>query len=450
LKTRTVVPKKPVRAKAARSAASPALRPGATARRALARKGVVQVDDPRLADVAAAIADIKAGRMIVVVDDAERENEGDLIMGASKITAEHVNFMVTEARGLLCVALSPERAEELDLFPMTAESTALHGTAFTVSVDAAAGVSTGSSAPDRARTIRALAAPKARAADFVRPGHVFPLRAVRGGVLRRAGHTEAALDLVRLAGLGDVGVLCEMMAPDGAMARLPLLTRFARKHGLRMLAIKDLIAYRRRHEKLVHEIVTTKLPTGDGTFDLHLYESLLDGDHHVALAMGNLKTDEPVLVRVHSQCLTGDVFGSLRCDCGPQMKAALAAIAKARRGVFLYMRQEGRGIGLANKLKAYVLQDQGYDTVQANLKLGFPADLRDYGIGAQILHDLGVRKIELMTNNPRKIVGLEAFGLEIVKRRSVEVPTNANNRRYLSTKRDKLGHLLDLGARETR
>jgi 3,4-dihydroxy 2-butanone 4-phosphate synthase/GTP cyclohydrolase II len=424
--------------------------PRAQARRALAQKGVVPLEGPRFADVEAAIADIKAGRMMVVVDDADRENEGDLIMAASRTTPADVNFMVTEARGLLCVALSTERAEELDLFPMTAESTALHGTAFTVSVDAAKGVTTGSSAPDRARTIRLLAEPKAKAADFARPGHVFPLRAVRGGVLRRAGHTEAALDLVRLAGRGEVGVLCEMMAPDGSMARLPLLTSFAQKHGLRMLAIRDLIAYRRRHEKLVREIVTTTLPRAEGTFDLHLYESLLDGDHHVALTMGDLSTGGPALVRVHSQCLTGDVFGSLRCDCGPQMHAALAAIAKEGRGVFLYMRQEGRGIGLANKLKAYVLQDQGLDTVQANLKLGFAADLRDYGIGAQILHDLGVRQIELMTNNPRKVVGLEAFGLEIVRRRPIEVATNVNNRRYLATKRDKLGHLLDLGTGETR
>jgi 3,4-dihydroxy 2-butanone 4-phosphate synthase/GTP cyclohydrolase II len=430
--------------------ATPAGAPRAVARRALEKPGVVPLEDPRFSDVQAAIADIKAGRMIVVVDDADRENEGDLIMAASKITASDVNFMVTEARGLLCVPLSSDRAEALDLFPMAAENTALHGTAFTVSVDAAEGVTTGISAADRARTIRMLADEGTRAHDFARPGHVFPLRAVRGGVLRRAGHTEAALDLVELAGAGTAGVLCEMMAPDGSMARLPLLARFAKKHGLRMLAIKDLIAYRRRHEKLVSEILQTKLPTKEGTFDLHLFESLLDGDHHVALSMGDVGNGKPVLVRVHSQCLTGDVFGSLRCDCGPQMHAALSAIAKEGRGVFLYMRQEGRGIGLANKLKAYVLQDQGYDTVQANLKLGFPADLRDYGIGAQILHDLGVRKIELMTNNPRKIVGLEAFGLEIVTRRAIEVPTNVNNRKYLATKRDKLGHLLDLGSEETR
>jgi len=410
----------------------------------------VPAEEARFGDVLAAVEDIRKGRMVVVVDDADRENEGDLILAASKITAEAVNFMVTEARGLLCVALSPERAEALDLFPMTAESTALHGTAFTVSVDASKGVTTGSSAADRALTIRRLADPKARPGDFARPGHVFPLRAVRGGVLRRAGHTEAALDLVRLAGLGDVGVLCEMMAADGSMARLPQLTRFARKHGLRMLAINDLIAYRRRHEKLVKKLVQTKLPTAEGRFEMHLYESLLDGDHHVALTLGNVSTKEPVLVRVHSQCLTGDVFGSQRCDCGPQMHAALRAIAKEGRGVFLYMRQEGRGIGLANKLRAYVLQDQGYDTVEANEKLGFPADLRDYGIGAQILHDLGVRRIELMTNNPRKIVGLEAFGLTIDRRRPIELPANRNNKRYLATKRDKLGHLLELPAEEPR
>jgi 3,4-dihydroxy 2-butanone 4-phosphate synthase/GTP cyclohydrolase II len=311
-------------------------------------------------------------------------------------------------------------------------------------------VTTGSSAADRALTIRRLADEKSGPGEFVRPGHVFPLRAVRGGVLRRAGHTEAALDLTRLAGVGVVGVLCEMMAPDGSMARLPRLARFAARHGLKLLAIRDLIAYRRRHEKLVREIVSTRLPTPEGKFQMRLFESLLDGDHHVALTLGDVATQEPVLVRVHSQCLTGDVFGSQRCDCGEQMHAALRAIAKEGRGVFLYMRQEGRGIGLANKLRAYVLQDQGLDTVQANLRLGFPADLRDYGIGAQILHDLGVRKIEIMTNNPRKIVGLEAFGLSIVKRRPIEMRSNANNRRYLVTKRDKLGHLLDLGGEEAR
>ncbi len=432
--SRAVLRKKPVRA-ATKRVTRPAVRP-ATAR--------------SLGAVEAAIDDIRRGRMIVVVDDRDRENEGDLIMAASRITPAAVNFMVSEGRGLLCAAISAERAEALELFPMTAESTALHGTAFTVSVDAATGVSTGSSAADRALTIKKLADPKATPGDFVRPGHVFPLRAVRGGVLRRAGHTEAALDLTRLAGLGDVGVLCEMRAPNGSMARLPQLKRFAKRHGLKLLAIQDLIAYRRRHEKLVREIVSTRLPTPEGKFQMRLYESLLDGDHHVALVMGDVATKAPVLVRVHSQCLTGDVFGSQRCDCGEQMHAALKAIAKEGRGVFLYMRQEGRGIGLANKLRAYVLQDQGLDTVQANLKLGFPADLRDYGIGAQILHDLGVRKIELMTNNPRKIVGLEAFGLSIVKRRPIQTRSNVNNRRYLATKRDKLGHLLDLGGEEAR
>jgi 3,4-dihydroxy 2-butanone 4-phosphate synthase/GTP cyclohydrolase II len=441
--SRAVAKRKPVARKKARAVA-----PRAAAQRAVAPAPRARVRDAVTASVQAAIDEIRRGRMIVVVDDQDRENEGDLIMAASRITPAAVNFMVTEARGLLCVAVSPERAEALELFPMTPESTALHGTAFTVSVDASRGVTTGSSAADRALTIRRLAEEKSGPGEFVRPGHVFPLRAVRGGVLRRAGHTEAALDLTRLAGLGDVGVLCEMMAPDGSMARLPQLKRFASRHGLKLLAIRDLIAYRRRHEKLVREIVSTRLPTPEGKFQMRLFESLLDGDHHVALTMGDVRTNEPVLVRVHSQCLTGDVFGSQRCDCGEQMHAALRAIAKEGRGVFLYMRQEGRGIGLANKLKAYVLQDEGLDTVQANLKLGFPADLRDYGIGAQILHDLGVRKIELMTNNPRKIVGLEAFGLSIAKRRPIEMRSNANNRRYLVTKRDKLGHLLDLGGEE--
>ncbi len=443
---KTVKSGKPTKAGAASGAAL--ARAMAAGRRRSAKDAPVLT--PQFAAVESALAEIRRGRMVIVVDDAERENEGDLIMAASKTTAADVNFMVTEARGLLCAGLSPERAEALDLFPMTTDSTALHGTAFTVSVDASEGVTTGSSAPDRALTIRLLADPASTPGSFARPGHVFPLRAVRGGVLRRAGHTEAAVDLVQLAGLGDVGILCEMMAPDGAMARLPGLTRFARKHGLRMLAIRDLIAYRRRHEKLVSRLVHTGLPTAEGDFQMHLYESLLDGDHHVALTMGDVSTKAPVLVRVHSQCLTGDVFGSERCDCGPQMRAAMATIAKEGRGVFLYMRQEGRGIGLANKLRAYVLQDQGYDTVEANLALGFPADLRDYGIGAQILHDLGVRRIELMTNNPRKIVGLEAFGLTITKRRSIELPANRNNKRYLSTKRDKLGHLLELPTGEPR
>jgi 3,4-dihydroxy 2-butanone 4-phosphate synthase/GTP cyclohydrolase II len=396
------------------------------------------------AAVLAALDAVKRGRMVVVMDDAQRENEGDLVMAAEKVTPEAVNFMVTQGRGLLCVPLADAWAERLDLFPMTAQSSALHGTSFTVSVDAVRGTTTGISAADRAVTIRRLADPRSRPEDFARPGHVFPLRGVTGGALRRAGHTEAALDLVRLAGLRPAGVLCEIMDADGSMMCMPALTRFARRHGLSTLTVRDLIAYRRRRERLVRRIVKTVLPIAEGRFDLHLYESYVDNEHHVALTLGDLSARQPVLVRVHSQCLTGDVFGSQRCDCGPQMRAALRAIAVEGRGVFLYMRQEGRGIGLANKLRAYALQDGGLDTVEANARLGFAADLRDYGIGAQILVDLGVKNLRLLTNNPRKVVGLEAFGLRIVRREPIEIRATAANRRYLATKRDKLGHLLEL------
>ncbi|HKA24760.1 MAG TPA: bifunctional 3,4-dihydroxy-2-butanone-4-phosphate synthase/GTP cyclohydrolase II [Candidatus Eisenbacteria bacterium] len=390
------------------------------------------------------VRDIRRGRMVVVVDDEQRENEGDLIMAAEKATPETVNFMVTHGRGLLCVPLDEEQADRLELFPMSPQNTALHGTSFTVSVDAIRGTTTGISAADRAATVRRLADPRAEASEFARPGHVFPLRGVRGGVLRRAGHTEATLDLVHMAGLRPAGLLCEIMDPDGSMMRMPALRRFCRRHRLPVITVRDLIAYRRRREKLVRRLVKTTLPTPEGRFDLHLYESTLDGDHHVALTMGDVAAPGPVLVRVHSQCLTGDVFGSQRCDCGEQMRAALRAIAARGRGVFLYMRQEGRGIGLANKIRAYALQDKGLDTVEANLQLGFPADLRDYGIGAQILYDLGVRELELLTNNPRKIVGLEAYGLNIARRVPLQMPSHAANRNYLVTKRDKLGHLLDL------
>ncbi len=397
---------------------------------------------PDIHTVDEAIEDFRGGKILIVVDDESRENEGDFIVAAERCSAEIVNFLAREGRGIICVPLTSERSEELRLDPMVESNTSLHETPFTVSVDYIHGTTTGVSAHDRAMTIHALINPNTKPAELARPGHIFPLRALEGGVLRRAGHTEAVIDLCKLSGVYPAGVLCEVMNDDGSMARVPDLMRIAERFQLKMITIKSLIEYRMQREKLVQRIVSTNLPTKEGDFQVHLYRSETDNKEHIALVRGSISPDRPVLVRVHSECLTGDVFGSLRCDCNDQLNAALKLVAKEGRGVVLYMRQEGRGIGLSNKLKAYKLQDEGMDTVEANERLGFRADLRDYGIGAQILRDLGVGKMRLMTNNPTKIIGLHGYGLEIVERVPLEVEPHQVNEKYLRTKRDKLGHLI--------
>ncbi len=397
------------------------------------------------------IEDIKAGRMIILVDDEDRENEGDLCMAAEKVTPEDINFMATHGRGLICLAMSPDIVEQLDLPMMVANNQSPYGTGFTISIEARTGVSTGISAADRARTIQAAVAPDATPRDIISPGHIFPLKARKGGVLVRTGQTEGSVDLARLAGLRTAGVICEIMKEDGTMARMPDLEKFAAEHDLKIATIADLVAYRLRKDKLVHRVAEARLPTEHaGEFRVLAYTNDVDGYEHVALVKGEITPDEPVLVRVHSECLTGDVFGSARCDCGEQLHAAMRMVDQEGKGVVLYMRQEGRGIGLVNKLRAYNLQDEkGLDTVEANVELGFKPDLRDYGIGAQILRDIGVSKMRLLTNNPKKIVGLEGYGLEVVERLPIEIPGEAENRQYLKCKRDKMGHLLELYGEES-
>jgi len=392
-----------------------------------------------------AIAEYRAGRFVIIVDDEDRENEGDLCLAAEKVTPDAINFMARYGRGLICLPITGARLDELRIPMMVQDNQSRFGTAFTVSVEAREGVTTGISAYDRAHTIQVLLDPQTQPEDIVMPGHTFPLRVKEGGVLVRAGQTEASVDLARLAGMYPAAVICEIMDEDGSMARLPQLERFAEEFDLKIISVAELIEYRRQHEKLVRQAAEAHLPTAFGNFQSFAYENTINNEHHMALVMGApFAPDEPVLVRVHSECLTGDAMGSLRCDCGEQLHTAMKAIAHEGRGVLLYMRQEGRGIGLLNKLRAYELQDQGLDTVEANEHLGFPADLRDYGIGAQILRDLGVRKLRLLTNNPRKIVGLRGHGLEVVERLPLEIPPTPDNRDYLRAKKEKLGHLLDI------
>ena len=388
------------------------------------------------------LRDIRAGKPVIVVDDADRENEGDLVLAAEKATAKSINFMMRFGRGLICAPITSDRAAKLGLNRMVLDNRESFKTDFTVSVDATHDITTGISADDRAKTIRLLADPKSQPRDLVQPGHIFPLRAKAGGVLQRSGHTEASVDLARMAGLDPSGVLCEIVKDDGTMARLPDLLKFKKTHKLKLCTILDLIEYRRRREKLIELEQRVKMPTDYGTFDLLMYRAIMSQEHHLAMVKGDVSDGKPVLVRVHSECLTGDVFGSRRCDCGSQLHTALKQIEQAGRGILLYMRQEGRGIGLAAKIHAYKLQEEGFDTVQANLKLGFPSDLREYGLGAQILFDLGVRELRLMTNNPKKVVGLAGYGLKIAETVPIRIEANAHNKAYLRTKRTKMGHKL--------